>query len=42
MPSREHQRIVVFLYTVLHAYLRPTGGEVLFAPLRLRIRGEVS
>jgi Uma2 family endonuclease len=38
MPSREHQRIVAFLYSVLHAYLRWTGGEVLFAPLRLRIR----
>lgn len=23
---------------MLHAYLRPTGGEVLFAPVRLRIR----
>ena len=38
MPAREHQRIVAFLYSVLHAYLRWTGGEVLFAPLRLRIR----
>ena len=38
MPSREHQRIVAFLYTMLHAYIRHTGGEVLFAPLRLRIR----
>ena len=31
VPSREHQRIVAFLYSVLHAYLRWTGGEVLFA-----------
>ncbi len=38
MPSREHQRIVAFLYATLHAYLRRIGGEVLFAPLRLRIR----
>ena len=38
MPSREHQRIVASLYATLHAYLRPIGGEVLFAPLRLRIR----
>ncbi len=38
MPSREHQRIVAFLYTALRASLRRTGGEVLFAPLRLRIR----
>ena len=38
MPSRGHQRILAFLYSVLHAFLRPEGGEVLFAPLRLRIR----
>ena len=38
MPTREHQRIVAYLYSALHAYLRRTGGEVLFAPLRLRIR----
>ena len=38
MPSREHQRIVAFLYTMLRAHLKGTGGEALFAPLRLRIR----
>ena len=38
MPSREHQRIVAFLSTMLRAHLRGTGGEVLFVPLRLRIR----
>ena len=38
MPSREHQRIVAFLSTMLRAHIRGTGGEVLFAPLRLRIR----
>ena len=38
MPSRGHQRILAFLYSAFHAFLRSTGGEVLFAPLRLRIR----
>ena len=38
MPSRGHQRILAFLYSAFHAFLRPLGGEALFAPLRLRIR----
>ncbi len=38
MPSRGHQRILAFLYSTFHAFLAPAGGEVLFAPLRLRIR----
>ena len=38
MPSRGHQRILAFLYSTFHAFLVPVGGEVLFAPLRLRIR----
>ena len=38
MPSRGHQRILAFLYSALHAFLQPLGGEALFAPLRLRIR----
>ena len=38
MPSRGHQRILAFLYSVFHAFVAPSGGEVLFAPLRLRIR----
>ena len=37
-PSRGHQRILAFLYSTFHAFLAPSGGEVLFAPLRLRIR----
>lgn len=37
-PSRGHQRILAFLYSAFHAFLRPLGGEALFAPLRLRIR----
>ena len=38
MPSRGHQRILAFLYSAFHAFVAPTGGEVLFAPLRLRVR----
>ena len=38
MPSRGHQRILAFLYSAFHAFVAPSGGEVLFAPLRLRIR----
>ena len=37
MPSRGHQRILAFLYSAFNAFLQPTGGEALFAPLRLRI-----
>ena len=38
MPSRGHQRILAFLYSTFRAFLQPAGGEVLFAPLRLRVR----
>ena len=38
MPSCGHGRILAFLYSAFHAFLRPGGGEALFAPLRLRIR----
>ena len=38
MPSRGHQRILAFLYSAFHAFVASTGGEVLFAPLRLRVR----
>ena len=38
MPTRGHQRIVAFLYSAFQAFLKPRGGEALFAPLRLRIR----
>ena len=37
-PSRGHQRTLAFLYSAFRAFLRPAGGEVLFAPLRLRVR----
>ena len=39
MPTDEHQRIVLFLYRALYAYLAACGlGIVLVAPLRLRVR----
>lgn len=38
MPTRAHQRMLAFLYSAFQAFLKPTGGEALFAPLRLRIR----
>ena len=38
MPTRGHQRILAFLYSAFQAFLRPAGGEALFAPLRLRVR----
>lgn len=38
MPTRRHQRILAFLYSAFRSFLQPLGGEVLFAPLRLRVR----
>lgn len=38
MPTDQHQVIIALLYELLTAFLRPLGGKVLFAPLRLRIR----
>jgi Uma2 family endonuclease len=39
MPTDEHQRIVLFLYRALYAFLAAHGlGIVLVAPLRLRLR----
>lgn len=38
MPTRGHQRIVAFLYSAFQAFLKPSGGEALFAPLRLQVR----
>jgi len=37
MPTDAHQTIVLFLYELLVSFLRPRGGKVLTAPLRLRI-----
>jgi Uma2 family endonuclease len=39
MPTDEHQRIVLYLYRALYAFLAAHGlGIVLVAPLRLRLR----
>ena len=38
MPTDEHQSIVAYLYGVLAAFARLSGGKVLFAPLRLRLK----
>lgn len=38
MPTDQHQTILLFLYELLAAFLKPLGGKVLVAPLRLKIR----
>ena len=38
MPTQRHQRILRFLFLALVSAVRDVGGDVLFAPLRLRIR----
>jgi len=38
MPTDEHQTMVLLLYELLVAFVRPRGGKVLVAPLRLKIR----
>ena len=38
MPTDEHQSIAACLYEAFHDFVRESGGKVLFAPLRLRIR----
>jgi Uma2 family endonuclease len=38
MPTDKHQVILALLYELLLAVVRPLGGKVLFAPLRIRIR----
>lgn len=38
MPTRDHQVMLAFLYELLLLLLRPRGGKVLFAPLRLQVR----
>jgi len=38
MPTRRHQVILAFLYELFVAFIRPRGGKVLFAPLRLQVR----
>ena len=38
MPTDKHQVILAYVYELLVAYIRPRGGKVLFAPLRVQIR----
>ena len=38
MPTDRHQTILSFLFLSMVAMVRDSGGSVLFAPLRLRIR----
>jgi Uma2 family endonuclease len=38
MPTDQHQNILEFLYLAFYHFLKPRGGKVHFAPLRLRIR----
>ncbi len=37
MPTRKHQVILALLYELFLLFIRPRGGKVLFAPLRLQI-----
>ncbi len=38
LPTSRHQTILLLLYERLKAAVQPTGGKVLVAPLRLRLR----
>jgi len=38
MPTDGHQSILMFLYEMFVAFVRPRGGKVLVAPLRVRVR----
>jgi|SRR5579859_79848 len=38
LPTHQHQAILAFLNDALRARMRRTGGQALFAPLRLQIR----
>lgn len=38
MPTRKHQAILALLYELFVAIIRPQGGKLFFAPLRLQIR----
>jgi Uma2 family endonuclease len=38
MPTDKHQTVLLYLYELFIAFLRPRGGKVLVAPLRIRIR----
>jgi Uma2 family endonuclease len=38
MPTEGHQAILEYLFLAFLAFLKPLGGKVRFAPLRLRVR----
>ncbi|HEU5011249.1 MAG TPA: Uma2 family endonuclease [Roseiflexaceae bacterium] len=38
MPTRKHQVILALLYELFVTFIRPPGGKVLFAPLRMEVR----
>jgi Uma2 family endonuclease len=38
MPTKKHQAISLFLLLSLLAFVRPRGGAVFYAPLRLQVR----
>ena len=38
MPTRSHQLMLLLLYGLLNALMRPAGGIVLVAPLRMQVR----
>jgi Uma2 family endonuclease len=38
MPTSSHQLILMLLFDLFRTVVRPAGGRVFFAPLRLRIR----
>ena len=38
LPTFTHQSVLLFLYDLLRAYLKPRGGVVMVAALRLRVR----
>ena len=38
MPTQQHQAISRFLFLALYSFVRGIGGNVFYAPLRLRIR----
>jgi len=37
MPTDHHQAILEFLFLAFHNFIKPRGGKVRFAPLRLRV-----
>ena len=38
VPTSTHQAVLLFLYRLLHDYLRPRGGVAMVSGLRMRIR----